>query len=262
MEVSLYAAQQNTMRTSTHLQDASRTSTFIPFDNDKLLQQSTEEEDNINMLFMSNETVIFKDGKGINREVTYLGPNLSDGILKHKIGTQNNTEFLVDGILLSSIDVPDIATIPLTPEQYQIDLPKLTDLELKQILTPQTLDSDQQEFMELPHKLSHLPLPAMIVLAEKGRIKKKFAKLKHRFPVCMSCIFGTAHCKPWRSKGSKGSIRKESDNAPGKCISMDQLVSAQPGLIPQMADFLTNLQIWGATVFVDHCLDYVYVALM
>ncbi len=29
-----------------------------------------------------------------------------------------------------------------------------------------------------------------------------------------------------------------------------------------MAGFLTNLQIWRATVFVDHFLDYVYVALM
>ncbi len=158
--------------------------------------------------------------------------------------------------------MPDIAKIQLTPEQYQIDLPKLTDLELMQILTPQTLDSDQQEFMELHYKLSHLPLPAMIVLAEKGRIKKKFAKLKHRLPVCMSSIFGTAHRKPWLSKGSRGSIRKESNNAPGKCISLDQLVSAQPGLIPQMAGFLTNLPIWRATVFVDCFSDYVYVALM
>jgi hypothetical protein len=85
MENSSYAAQQNTMRMSTHLQDASCTSRFIPFDDNELLQQSTEEEDDINMLFMSNETVIFKNSKGINREVTYLGPNLSDGILKHKI---------------------------------------------------------------------------------------------------------------------------------------------------------------------------------
>jgi hypothetical protein len=214
------------------------------------------------MLFMSNETVIFKDGKGINREVTYLAPILSDGILKHKIQTRNNTEFLVDGILLSSIYVPDIATILLTPEQYQIDLPKLTDLELMQISTPQTLDSNQQEFMELHYKLSRLPLPAMVVLAEKGRIKKKFAKLKHRLQICMSCIFGTAHHKPWHSKGLKGSIQKESDNAPRKCVSMDQLVSVQPGLIPQIAGFLTNLQIWGAAVFVDHYSDYVYVSLM
>ncbi len=131
-----------------------------------------------------------------------------------------------------------------------------------QISTPQTLDGNQQEFKELQYKLSHLPLPAMIVLAEKGRIKKKFAKLKHRLPICMSCIFETAHRKPWRSKGLKGSIRKESNNAPGKCISMDQLVSTQPGLIPQMAGFLTNLRIWGATVFVYHFSNYVYVALM
>jgi hypothetical protein len=42
---------------------------------------------------------------------------------------------------------------------------------------------------------------------------------------------------------------------------MDQMVSAQPGLISQMAGFLTNLCIWEATVFVDHFSDYVYMAL-
>jgi hypothetical protein len=29
-----------------------------------------------------------------------------------------------------------------------------------------------------------------------------------------------------------------------------------------MAGFLTNLRIWGATVFIDHFSDYLYVALM
>ncbi len=110
--------------------------------------------------------------------------------------------------------------------------------------------------------MNHLQFPAMIVLAENGKLQKKFVKLKHRLPVCMSCIFGKAHCKPWCSKGPKGSIRKESNDAPGKCVSMDQLISAQPGLIPQMAGFLTNLRIWGATIFVNHFSDYVYVALM
>ncbi len=95
------------------------------------------------MLFMYNVTVIFKDGKGINQEVTYLGPDSPNGILKHKIRTRNNSEFLVDGVLLSSMDIPDIATIPLSPEQYQIDLPKLMDLELMQISVPQTPDTDQ-----------------------------------------------------------------------------------------------------------------------
>ncbi len=77
---------------------------------------------------MSNETVIFKDATGINQEVTYLGPNLSGGILKHKIQTRNDTEFLVDCILLSSLYALDIATtMPLTPEQYTVDLPKLME---------------------------------------------------------------------------------------------------------------------------------------
>jgi hypothetical protein len=75
-------------------------------------------------------------------------------------------------------------------------------------------------------------------------------------------MFGTCHCKPWHSGGSKGLIRKETDDAPGKCVSMDQMVSAQLGLIHQMAGFLTNLCIWGAMIFVDHYSDYVFVVLM
>ena len=116
--------------------------------------------------------------------------------------------------------------------------------------------------MGLHYKMNHLPLPAMITLAEKGKLNRKFAKLKHRLPVCMSCMFGTAHRKPWRSKEEKGLIRKPTDNALDKCVSIDQMIFAQPGLIPQMAGFLTNLRIWGATIFVDHYSDYVFVALM
>ncbi len=43
---------------------------------------------------------------------------------------------------------------------------------------------------------------------------------------------------------------------------MDQIVSAQPGLIPQMSGFLTNCRIWGCTTFFDHVSDVVYVHLM
>ncbi len=116
--------------------------------------------------------------------------------------------------------------------------------------------------MGLHYKMNHLPLPVMITLAEKGKLNIIFAILKHRLPVCMSCIFGTAHCKPWHSKGEKSLIEKHNDNAPGKCVSINQMNSAQPGLIPQMAGFLTNLRICAATIYVDHYSDYVYVALM
>ena len=49
---------------------------------------------------------------------------------------------------------------------------------------------------------------------------------------------------------------------PGDGVSVDQIVSAQPGLIPQMSGFLTSKRLWGATTFVDNLSDYMYVHLM
>jgi hypothetical protein len=80
------------------------------------------------MLFMLNETILFKDGKGITRKVTYLGPESSDGILKHSIRTCNDTKIIVDGILLSHLDAPDISTVPISVEQYAANIPKINAL--------------------------------------------------------------------------------------------------------------------------------------
>jgi hypothetical protein len=48
----------------------------------------------------------------------------------------------------------------------------------------------------------------------------------------------------------------------GDGASVDQIIPAQPGLIPQMAGFLTSKQIWGCTTFIDHISDHIYVHLM
>ncbi len=60
----------------------------------------------------------------------------------------------------------------------------------------------------------------------------------------------------------KGSFRKHDKDASGKCVSINQIISAQPDLTPEMAGFLTSLRIWAATIFVDHYLGYVHVTLM
>jgi len=113
------------------------------------------------------------------------------------------------------------------------------------------------------NRLHHLPFPKLILLAEKNEIPKRLAELKGREPICVACIFGKAHKRPWRSKSKdKKHIRNMTDDEPGKRVSLDQIVSAQPGLIPQMSGFLTNLRIMGATVFVDHFSDHVFVYLM
>ena len=110
--------------------------------------------------------------------------------------------------------------------------------------------------------MNHLPFPAMIKLVENGNIDKGFAKIKNRQPLYMSCVSVRSHRRPWRSKKTPGTIRKESETEPGDCISIVQIVSAQPGLIPQISGYLTNMRIWGATVFVDNVSDYKHVALM
>ena len=43
---------------------------------------------------------------------------------------------------------------------------------------------------------------------------------------------GKQNRKPWRTRGKYYPLRKKHHKQPGYCISVDQLVSKQPGLIP------------------------------
>ncbi|KAL7466425.1 hypothetical protein ACHAXS_006718, partial [Conticribra weissflogii] len=99
-----------------------------------------------------------------------------------------------------------------------------------------------------------------------GFLPKKFLKLRNASPPCVSCLFGQAHRKPWRSKtttnGSTSTLRGESLTKPGQTVGVDNLISAQPGLVPQNKGTLTRARIWAATVFVDYVTKFVYVALM
>eukprot|EP00957_Ditylum_brightwellii_P170766 12997714-Ditylum_brightwellii.AAC.1 len=83
-------------------------------------------------------------------------------------------------------------------------------------------------------------------------------------PLCASCIFGQAHKTPWstKSKKSKQQVRYKTDDEPNAGTSTDQLVSSQPGLVAQASGRLTNLCVVGATIYIDHFTDWVYVHLM
>jgi len=80
----------------------------------------------------------------------------------------------------------------------------------------------------------------------------------------MSCLFGQSHRKPWRYKGSAtgGILCGKDITEPGERVSTDQIVSAQPGLVPQDKGQLTRARIWGATIFVDHATKWIKVHLM
>lgn len=142
----------------------------------------------------------------------------------------------------------------------------LTDEQLKELTEPTALSPEQQELMSYHLRLGHLPFSILNRLARIGVIPRRLAKLKNNPPRCPSCIFGQAHRRPWRSKrpkdGKVSKIRKEEEDKPGAMVSVDQMISAQPGLVPQISGHLTAARIWAATIFLDHLSRHVYVHLI
>ena len=119
----------------------------------------------------------------------------------------------------------------------------------------------QEKFLRWHERCNHLPYSKMLLLSKRGILPKEFLKLENNFPPCGSCLFGRQHRRPKKAKfGSP--IRQEEHNYPGGGVSADQIISAQPGLVPQNAGKLTNKRINSVTVFVDHYSDFSYVVLM
>eukprot|EP00957_Ditylum_brightwellii_P000365 27896-Ditylum_brightwellii.AAC.1 len=104
----------------------------------------------------------------------------------------------------------------------------------------------------------------MKILIFVGMLPRKLKQLFETTtaPICASCMFGEAHCKQWRSKGGRSSIRKENETEPGDGTSTAQLVSNQSGLVPQLSGKLTNQWFTGAIIYVDHATNFLFVHLM
>ena len=206
--------------------------------------------------------LVYKDGKGNHEAVVYEGVS-ADGN-RHIVRTSDGAKVVTPESHIQDMNQADLTNVPTTPLEYCQEIGKgLTKEEVQSLVYPRVLSPLQQEFMSWHHRLYHLPFNRMLLLAKKGYLPKRLLKCQDKPPKCIACQFGTAHRRPWRVKGKKsGSIRKENEKKPGDGTSIDQIVSAQPGLIPQMAGFLTNERLWGTTTFVDHVSDFVYVHLM
>jgi hypothetical protein len=193
--------------------------------------------------------------------MTFLGADFGkDMQIKCQIKVSNDSVILVDPETLNFIENPDIALIPQTSKEYCQEFKNIEPSQLEHILSPQSLSPLQDEMMSHHRHLHHMPFPKLITMAEKGEIPKRIAVLKGHCTICVACLFGQAHKRPWQSKSKmKHPICKPTDNAKA---SFDQMVSAQPGLILQMSGCLANLRIMAAMAFIDHFSDHVYVYLM
>ena len=117
--------------------------------------------------------------------------------------------------------------------------------------------------MNCHHCIYHLPFLVLFHLTPMGFLTKRSLELQNKPPLCVACKFGAAHRCPWRQNRKKsGLIRRLEQTNPGDGVLVDQIVSDQPGIIPQMSEFLTSHRFWGCTNFVDHVSKYVYVHIM
>jgi hypothetical protein len=68
--------------------DTTTNSNIIPYDDEELIAFE-DTDDVIEMLFMPHESIHLKDAKVTTSEVTYLGSQLLNKVLLHKVRNKN-----------------------------------------------------------------------------------------------------------------------------------------------------------------------------
>ena len=154
---------------------------------------------------------------------------------------------------LQHMEDPDVALIPSKVSQFRKEVDLLSDDDLSFLANPRALEPVEEEWLRWHHRLNHLSRTGMIQLVHAGLLPKKFLRFRHSSPFCASCAFGKAHRRQWRHKGARcHPIRSPRNNVPGAQVSVDQMISAQPGLLAQMSGHLTRRRVSCATLFKDH----------
>ena len=163
---------------------------------------------------------------------------------------------------ISHIDDVDPMELPITKEQLLKFTSVLSQQDLNSLLRATCIKANplRDEFMQHHFNFNHLPFPHMFQLCRNGYLPKKFLKLKTSDLICPSCILGKQKRRPWRHKGSKGTIRSTNEKNPGDRVSIDQMISHQPGLVPRYDGKHTRDRITCVTCFKDHIsgLSYSY----
>ena len=229
------------------------------------LQKVDESITFLESMIYPDENMIYKK-EGRNSLVKVQSSQVQDDLLTFDVQFPDGSIETTTREFLHRPEQPEIANIPVTTKDYKNVTSVLSDEELDKLAHPQSLTPQEQEFLDVHHRLFHLPFTIMFRLSKLGVLPKHFIRLIKRPPPCASCMFGMAHRKPWRSKATKDGkqsvLRSPLISKPGQCVAVDQIVSAQPGLVPQDKGQMTRARIWGCTVFVDYATSYVHVVLM
>ena len=139
---------------------------------------------------------------------------------------------------------------------------RVEDGDVASILSPHVpLTNAQHDLLRWNVRLGHLPFHTLVKYASLGHLPQHLAKVT-TFPLCACCALANATKKNWRSCGGSRLICSESTDFPGGCVSVDQLVSGQTGMIPQSSGKLVTSRFVGATIFYDNFSRFTYVHYM
>ena len=94
------------------------------------------------------------------------------------------------------------------------------------------------EFLKFHLKFNHCSPRKIQLMAKQGLLPTRLVTCA--IPVCSACQFGKASKRPWRQKKRRNGAEVDRVQAPVDVISVDQMISRTPGLITQMAGFLTK----------------------
>ena len=169
---------------------------------------------------------------GSQSRMVYEGAT-PDG-LWHTLRRDNGVKVVTPPSHVHFLEQPDFSNIPSTPLDYRNEVGIGISKEAAQELAyPRILSPSQQELLSWHHRLYHLPFARLFQLAQLKILPRSILGCEAKPPLCVACQFGQAHCHPWQSKTKAGgSIRRANETQPGDGTSIDQIVSAQPGLIP------------------------------
>ena len=122
---------------------------------------------------------------------------------------------------------------------------------------PKQLSQLETEWLDWHARYDHLSWSKMDRLVIAKILPKKISVLKGNTYLCPSCSFGKMIRRAWRTKGKPGKIGKNVKK-PGDLVSVDQLMSSHPGIIPRISGRHTRDRISCATCFYDTFSHYSY----
>ena len=117
-------------------------------------------------------------------------------------------------------------------------------------------NSLREEFLRWHYRLGHMSYAKMKILMILRLLSTKLLQVKP--PLCSYCKIESMTRKPWRTKGKNNRGQLKQVNAPGRCVSVDQLESRTSGYIGVLRGFMIKERYTCATVFVDHYSDLTF----